>query len=75
LLEVCFQRCSLSCLSVSKIIDGWREELAEISLTDPACGKPRSVNLLADEMGKKLRLKQGDEVDVIVSSTKVEPND
>jgi hypothetical protein len=43
--------------SVSRIIDGVEtEELAEISLTDPADGKLRIVNSLADEMGKQLRL-------------------
>ena len=63
--------------SVSRIIDGveLKEEVAEISLADPAHGKLRIVNFLVDEMGKKLRLKEGEEVDVIVSSTEFEPND
>ena len=63
--------------SVSRIIDGveLKQELAEISLTDPAYGKLRIVNFLADEMGKKLRLKEGDVVDVVISSSEVEPKD
>ena len=42
--------------NVSRIIDGveLKQELAEIILTDPAYGKLRIVNFLADEMGKKL---------------------
>jgi hypothetical protein len=62
--------------SVSRIVDGAEvkeEELAEISLTDPAYGKLRIVNFLADEMGKKLRLKEGDVVDLIIASSEVEP--
>ena len=63
--------------SISRIVDGAevKEELAEISLTDPAYGKLRIVNFLADEMGKKLRLKEGDVVDVVISSSEVEPKD
>jgi hypothetical protein len=62
---------------VSKIIDGveLKHELAEISLSDPTHGKLRIVNFLADEMGKKLRLKEGDEVNVIISPNGVESND
>jgi hypothetical protein len=61
--------------SISRIVDGAevKEELAEISLTDPAHGKLRIVNFLADEMGKKLRLKEGDVVDLIIASSEVEP--
>ena len=63
--------------NVSRIIDGveLKQEVAEISLTDPAYGKLRIVNFLADEMGKKLRLKEGDVVDVVISSSEVEPKD
>jgi hypothetical protein len=63
--------------NVSRIIDGveLKQELAEISLTDPAYEKLRIVNFLADEMGKKLRLKEGDVVDVVISSSEVEPKD
>jgi hypothetical protein len=62
--------------SVSRTIDGveLKEELGEISLADPSNGKLRIVNFLVDEMGKKLRLKEGDEVDVIVSSAELEPS-
>ena len=63
--------------NVSRIIDGveLKQEVAEISLTDPAYEKLRIVNFLADEMGKKLRLKEGDVVDVVISSSEVEPKD
>jgi hypothetical protein len=61
--------------SVSGILVGVEnEEFAEITLTDPADGKLRIVNFLVDEMGKKLRLKEGDVVDVIISSSEVERN-
>jgi hypothetical protein len=62
---------------VTKIINSVevREELAEITLAgiDPAHAKLRIVNFLTDELGKELRLKEGDGVDVVVGSDEVEP--
>jgi hypothetical protein len=62
--------------SVSRIINGVevKEEIAEISLADPAYGKLRIVNSLVNEMGKTRRLKEGDDVDVVLRSDGVEPN-
>ena len=58
---------------VSRIINGVevREEQAEITLkdADPLYGRLRIVNFLADEKGNKQRLKEGDGVDVVVSSS------
>lgn len=63
---------------VSKIIapPAVKPEQAEISLegADPLYAKIRIANILCDEMGKKLRLKEGDGVDVAISSNEIEPD-
>jgi len=64
--------------TVSKIIrvPQVKEEQAEVRIegADPLYGKIRIVNFLSDEMGKKLQLKEGDGVDVIIGSDEIEPN-
>ncbi|MGC1904065.1 MAG: hypothetical protein WA715_09620 [Candidatus Acidiferrum sp.] len=47
-----------------------KEQQAEIRTdgADPLYGKVRIVNFLSDEAGKKIRLKEGDGVDVIFGS-------
>ena len=52
-----------------------KEEQAEIRLEgiDPSHGKIRIVNFLCDEMGKKHNLKEGDGVDVVITSEDTEP--
>lgn len=62
---------------VSKIITppAVKIEQAEISLQgiDPLYGKIRIINFLTDEMGKQTSLKEGDGVDVAISSDEIEP--
>lgn len=57
---------------VSKVIHetAITEERAEIQIesADPVHAKIRIVNFSSDELGKTLRLKEGDGVDVIVGS-------
>jgi hypothetical protein len=62
--------------SVSKVIrvPEVNDDIADVSFIDPAYGKLRIVNFLVDEMGKKLRLKAGDGVSVVIGSDEVEPN-
>jgi hypothetical protein len=64
--------------TVSKIIGvpEVKEEQAEIKLegADPFYGNIRIVNFLSDEMGERLRLKEGDGVDVVIGSDQIEPN-
>jgi hypothetical protein len=52
-----------------------KEEQAEVRIegTDPLYGKIRIVNFLADEIGNKHRLKEGDGVDVVIRSDETEP--
>jgi hypothetical protein len=51
-----------------------KEQQAEIRIdgADPLYGKIRIVNFLSDEAGKKMRLKEGDGVDIIVGSDDAE---
>lgn len=51
-----------------------KEQQAEIRIdgADPLYGKIRIVNFLSDEAGKKMRLKEGDGVDLIVGSDDAE---
>jgi hypothetical protein len=63
--------------TVSRVIKGpeVKEEQVEVRIegTDPLYGKIRIVNFLCDEMGKKHPLKEGDGVDVVISSDDTEP--
>ena len=51
-----------------------KEEQVEIRLegADPLHDKVRIVNFLRDEMGKEYHLKEGDGVDVVISSDDIE---
>jgi hypothetical protein len=50
-----------------------KEQQAEIRIdgSDPLYGKIWIVNFLSDEAGQKIRLKEGDGVDVIIASDDV----
>lgn len=62
--------------TVLRIVDGpeVKEQQAEIRIdsADPLYGKIRIVNFLSDEAGKKMRLKEGDGVDIIIGSDDAE---